>query len=186
MRQCGRLAWMPGCIVLGVLLSGTRAVKAHDGPPFPIVSDRTVGAYTIEVWTDPDTTDDGSPGGKFWVMLEAADGSSSVPPGTQVTLTVSPIERQGPAITGTGKPTGSDVSRQYVEVLLDHEGRFAVRVNVAGPLGAASVESEVDATYDLRPPPLLLALYLMPFLVIGALWIKLIRRRRAAPHASPP
>src|SRR5688572_26800254 len=29
---------------------------AHDGPPFPILSDHTTGPYLISIWTDPDTT----------------------------------------------------------------------------------------------------------------------------------
>ena len=47
-------------------------------------------------------------------------------------------------------------SRQFVALLLDHEGPFAVQVTVDGPLGRADVETKVDATYDLRPAPLLL------------------------------
>jgi hypothetical protein len=42
------------------------------------------------------------------------------------------------------------------------------------------VESEVDATYDLRPAPALLLLYLMPFVAVGLLWAKLLLRRRSA------
>ena len=45
-----------------------------------------------------------------------------------------------------------------------------------GPLGEASVDAEVDATYDLRPPPLTIAVYLLPFLLVGGLWLKLLLR----------
>ena len=63
---------------------------------------------------------------------------------------------------------------------MDHEGPFGVHVGVDGPLGQAEVESKVDATYDLRPAPFLLAVYLFPFLAIGALWVKVLLRRRRA------
>jgi hypothetical protein len=71
-------------ILLALLIgfsTGPSPLSAHDGPPFPIVSDRVAGPYLISVWTDPDTTDDGSPGGQFWVMLRQADGNDA-PPGT--------------------------------------------------------------------------------------------------------
>jgi hypothetical protein len=61
---------------------------------------------------------------------------------------------------------------------MDHEGRFAVTVTIAGPLGAATVDAEVDATYDLRPPRYLLVVYLMPFVLVGLLWGRLLLRRR--------
>jgi hypothetical protein len=44
--------------------------SAHDGPPYPIVSNQLLGRYRISVWTDPDTTDDESAGGQFWVMID--------------------------------------------------------------------------------------------------------------------
>ena len=64
--------------------------------------------------------------------------------------------------------------------MLDHEGRFGVSVSISGPLGGGEVDAEVSATYDLRPPAIMLALYLMPFLVVGILWTKLLLRRRQA------
>ena len=57
------------------------------------------------------------------------------------------------------------------------EGRFAVQVIVDGPLGRGELASEVDATYDLRPAPVLLLVYLLPFLAVGAIWVKVLRRR---------
>ena len=46
-------------------------------------------------------------------------------------------------------------------LLMDHEGRFAVRAAIEGPLGPAAVDAEVEATYDLRPPPIMLAVYVI-------------------------
>jgi hypothetical protein len=70
---------------------------------------------------------------------------------------------------------------------MDHEGRFAVEVRIDGPLGGASVQSQVNATYDLRPPPGFMVLYLFPFVAIGALWMKvLLRRRHATSSAQRP
>ncbi len=149
-----------------------RSLSAHDGPPFPIVSDQTSGGYRISVWTDPDATDDGSAGGQFWVTIEPASAA------TQATITIAPLSRPGSARTAAAAPTRGAASPQFAAIIMDHEGRFRVRVDVAGPLGPASVEADVDATYDLRPPPIMLAIYAVPFLVVGAIWVKLLLRRR--------
>jgi hypothetical protein len=41
------------------------------------------------------------------------------------------------------------------------------------------VEADVEATYDTRPPPYMLFVYALPFLAVGALWLKAMRSRRA-------
>jgi hypothetical protein len=166
------------CIAIGVV-----RLAAHSGPPFPIVSDRRAGAYEISIWTDPDTTDDGSPGGQFWVVLGTAAGGVALPQDTHVTVTIRPLDRAGPEQSARASPVEGKIARQYASVLMDHEGRFSVRAAIEGPLGVVAVESTVSATYDLRPPPILLGLYLLPFVLIGALWMKLLlRRRRCGSH----
>lgn len=172
-------------VLLASCLCGSR-LFAHSGPPFPIVSDLVVGGYEVSVWTDPDATDDGSKGGQFWIVVRQADGRE-VPPGTRAQLTVRPLDREGPEQSATTVPVDGNEGRQFAAVLMDHEGRFAVKTAISGPAGPATVDAEVDATYDLRPPPILLVVYLVPFVLIGTLWLKLLRRRRAeAPaHRKP-
>ena len=153
---------------------------AHDGPPYPILSDRAVGPYTVSVWTDPDTTDDGSAGGQFWVVLARRDDAGPVPPDTRATIVTEPLDRPGSPRSAVTEPVRNDPSNQVGAVVFDHEGRFRVRVDVRGSMGGGRVESEVDATYDLRPAPALLLLYLMPFVAVGLLWAKLLLRRRSA------
>jgi hypothetical protein len=77
------------------------------------------------------------------------------------------------------EPVRGDITNQFGAVLMDHEGPYAVHVEVTGPLGQAVVDSMVDATYDLRPPPYMLIWYLVPFLLAGFLWTRLLLRRRA-------
>jgi hypothetical protein len=155
---------------------------AHSGPPYPIVSNRIAGAYSISIWTDPDTTDDGRPAGQFWVMLAPADAAKAIPAGTQATVAIRPLDRQGLTHTERATPVSGAVTNQFVALLMDHEGPFGVRIAIDGPLGHVEVESQVNATYDLRPARWLIALYLFPFLALGALWVKvLLRRRRTGP-----
>ena len=53
-----------------------------------------------------------------------------------------------------------------------------MEVTIDGPAGPAMVTAEVDATYDLRPPPFMLAVYALPFVLAGLLWIRLLVKRR--------
>lgn len=158
-------------------------LRAHAGPPFPIVSNQVAGVYDVSIWTDPDSTGDGVAAGRFWVVIERAGGGGAAPAATQVTVSVRPLDRPGPTRRGRAAPADGP-ARWFVLLLLDHEGRFAVQVQIDGPLGRAELESVVEATDDLRPPAFLLAVYAFPFLALGLLWGKvLLRRRRAAARA---
>jgi hypothetical protein len=172
-RYSNPVVWL----TCAVSLCATSA-DAHDGPPFPIISNRTVGAYRVSVWTDPDATDDRSAAGRFWVTIEPAVKGSSVDADVRARVSIRPLDRPGPAESAEAQPVASDPSRQYVALRMDHEGPFAVRVEVEGGTGRAALDSEVSATYDLRPRRILLVLYVMPFLLAGLLWTKLLLRRR--------
>lgn len=165
--------------LLPFLLFATTSALAHNGPPFPIVSSRLVGPYEVSVWTDPDSTDDRSAGGQFWVTVRPSGDAATLAAATHVNVAIRPLDRPGPIDTASAEPVAGDTTRRFAALVMDHEGRFHVRVTIDGPLGSAAVESEVDATYDLRPPPALIAVYLIPFALVGFLWLKLLLRRRA-------
>ena len=165
-------------LTLVLLLSSPPGILAHSGPPFPIVTSRVAGPYSISIWTDPDTTDDGKAAGQFWIVLDPAAGNAAIPAGTQATVAIRPLDREGPSRDGRAERVNGSVSRQFVALLMDHEGPFAVRVTIDGPLGRASVDSRVDATYDTRPAPWLILVYLIPFVGLGVLWMKALRVRK--------
>jgi hypothetical protein len=165
-------------LAVAAFVMASRIAGAHSGPPYPIVSDRPAGRYLISIWTDPDTTDDGSPGGQFWVKLQAGPGVDAIPQQTRASVEVRPLDRPGSPVAAAAAPVRGDLTNQFAAVVMDHEGRFAVQVRIDGPLGAATVDGVVDATYDLRPPRPLLALYLAPFVAAGLLWGRLLLRRR--------
>lgn len=185
------------------LLVGCQSLLAHAGPPFPIVTDATRGPYAISIWTDPDATDNGMPGGQFWVVIETAAKGGSIPEGTRATVA---IQRMGPPSrevrlnpdttypslkpdttypsSANATPVRGDVTNQFAALVLSHEGPYAVHVEVSGPLGQAIVDTTIDATYDLRPPPYMLAWYLGPFVLAGILWTRLLLRRRGLARRS--
>ena len=152
--------------------------SAHDGPPYPIISNQIAGAYRISVWTDPDTTDDGTPGGQFWVMFDSSSAGGTVSPDVRARVSIRPLDRSGAVESQWTEPVNDDPSRRFVVLLMDHEGSFAVHVEVESAAGRAALDSEVQATYDVRPPRIMLVLYVVPFLLVGFLWAKLLLRRR--------
>ena len=93
-------------------------------------------------------------------------------------MTIRPLDRQGEAQAGRAEPVNADVARQFVALVMDHEGPFGVLVAIDGPLGRADVDASTEATYDLRPRPLLMIVFVMPFLVVGFVWGKLLIKRR--------
>jgi hypothetical protein len=158
-------------------------VEAHSGPPFPIVTDRVAGAYRISIWTDPDATDDQTPAGKFWVTVETG-ARTPLPDGTQVQVSIKPLDRAGPERSARAERLNGDVQRQFAALLMDHEGRYGVHVTIDGSLGAVDVDAVTDATYDLRPRPILMVLFVAPFLLIGFIWGKLLIARKMAARGA--
>ena len=153
-------------------------VHAHSGPPYPIIEDRIVGAYQMSLWADPDATDDQSAAGKFWVTLRPARAGQSLPADTRVDVSIRPLDRPGGERTARAEAINSDTGRQFAALVMDHEGPFAVHVTVDGTLGSGTLDAQADATYDLRPRPALIALFLLPFVLVGIVWGKLLIKRR--------
>jgi hypothetical protein len=172
--RAGRAATLAFATLLVAPPSG-----AHSGPPYPVISKQTGGAYQVSLWTDPDATDDRTAGGQFWVVIEPG-GASPIPSATRARVSIKPLDRDEPWVDAAAAPVDGDVTRQYAGLVMDHEGPFAVRVVVDGPSGVVTLDTQVQATYDLRPPLPLLLVYLLPFLAVGFLWTaRLLRRRRA-------
>lgn len=174
---------------LGVMLAAMLWLEAsgaaHSGPPYPIVTERAIGSYVVSVWTDPDATDDGSRGGQFWVVLHEGAGRPDAAT-TRVEIAVKPSDREGAWQRADGTAVNGDPARRFVALPMDHEGPYAVAVAVTSPSGRASLDAAVQATYDARPSPYLIVVYLLPFVLIGGLWVKLMIARRRGAHTALP
>jgi hypothetical protein len=164
-----------------VVVVNSSLLQAHSGPPFPIVSDRVAGAYQVSIWADPDATDDRSAAGKFWVTLQPADPASrgrTIPAGTRVEVVIKPLDRNDGEVSARAEPINGETARQFAALVMDHEGPFGVRVTIDGALGRAEVQASTDATYDLRPRPILIVIFVLPFVLVGFVWGKLLIKRR--------
>lgn len=154
-------------------------VFAHNGPPFPVVTDRAVGNYVISLWADPDASDAGDKDGRFWVVVNPSTKGAPLPADTIVQIAVWPVEHREAIRTETAKADEREPARRLAAFAIDHEGKYGVKASISGSLGPADLESIVDAEYDARPRPALIAVFALPFVLIGFVWIKLLLRRRA-------
>jgi hypothetical protein len=170
-----RKAGLAGCL----LLVASVGLKAHNGPPFPMITDRTVGNYVVSLWTDPDASDEGDADGRFWVVVNPAAKGTPLPADTVVQIALWPVEHREAIRTETATPDDREPTRRTAAFVIDREGRFGVKATITGPLGPAEIESVVDAQYDARPRPVLIIVFALPFVLIGFVWIKLRLRRRA-------
>lgn len=152
---------------------------AHNGPPFPVVTDRTLGNYVISLWADPDASDDGDKDGRFWVVVNPAAKGATLPADTIVQIAIWPVERPDAIRAETAEADQREPARRLAAFAIDHEGKYAVKATITGSLGPADIESLVDAEYDARPRPFLIAVFALPFVLIGFVWLKLLIRRRA-------
>ncbi|MBC7430152.1 MAG: hypothetical protein H7336_16180 [Bacteriovorax sp.] len=149
-------------------------VLAHEGPPYPILVDKKFSNYKISVWTDPDT-DKGTflfyPEGEnlksddFIYQIKATPQSGA--PEILSALAMKGEQQNGYFTYTATIPFPKAMlwnvrilikNKQNNEVLLDQT--LSVEVTTPGP----------NRTETL--------VYLMPFLLVGAIWIKVVMKKR--------
>lgn len=186
LRSC-RLADIPAfkiivrnlALALSATLGTCAPLFAHNGPPFPVVTDRTVGNYVISLWADPDASDDGDRDGRFWIVVNPSAKGVTLPADTVVQIAVWPVERREAIRTEAAQADEREPARRAAAFVIDHEGQYGVKATITGSLGRADIESVVDAEYDARPRPFLIGVFALPFVLIGFVYLKLLVRRRA-------
>jgi hypothetical protein len=159
--------------LLVFLLVVAAPVRAHEGPPFPILVDQRAGPYVASVWTDPDIGI-----GTFFVVLEPPEGRS-LPEGTRVRIGVQPVTgRLAEAMHDAAPQPVRSGERHYAEVPFDQGGKWRVRILLDGPEGGGELRAEVEPTPDGTLGPIDLLIYGLPFLAVGFLWLKAAMRSR--------
>jgi hypothetical protein len=143
-------------------------VSAHDGPPYAILVDKSLGPCTASVWADPDVGT-----GTFFVILEPPQGGP-LPGEIRVRVAVRPLDGHAAEIVRAAELDGVRGRVQYkAEVPFDAQGMWRVRVLLESARGAGEVAADVEAT----PPGLGrwdLLIYLFPFVAVGLLWLRAI------------
>src|SRR4029077_9187124 len=57
-------------------------LAAHNGPPFPVVTDRASGSCGVFLWADRAASDGGAADARFWVMVNPAAKGTVLPADT--------------------------------------------------------------------------------------------------------
>jgi hypothetical protein len=162
------------CARAGIFaLACVSGVAAHNGPPYPIITDQRVGPCIVSLWTHPDIGL-----GTFFVMVDPLHGGS-VPKDLTIKIGVQPESGRLPEVVYSA--WHEDLRGQVefkTEVQFDQQEYWKVRLILASSAGNGEVFSRVEAT----PPGFGrwdLLLYLLPFLGVGFLWANaMVKRRR--------
>ncbi|HWW74785.1 MAG TPA: hypothetical protein VNZ44_05270 [Pyrinomonadaceae bacterium] len=168
-------------LTLALLLAcGSRAL-AHEGPPYPIIVDKTLGPCVLSVWSDPDVGT-----GTFFFILEPAPGGR-VPEDARVDIGVRPLSGRLPeAVYAAGREDQSGRVQFKALVPFDAQETWRVRVRLQSAEGGGEATTDVEVT----PPGYGrwdLLIYLLPFAAVGFLWLRaLVVRRRRGAAPNPP
>jgi hypothetical protein len=159
------------CLLLCSLLAPGLAY-AHVGAPYPVLLEEAAGPYLVSALADPDVGT-----GTFYVMITLAGGTPA-PVDTTVTLQVEPEDGHRPAATHRAARQETRYGERFVaEVPFDVEGPWQVGLLVDGPAGSGQVSFPVRVTPSGTGWLATLAC-LVPFLFLGALWLRGARRQR--------
>jgi hypothetical protein len=161
------------CLLAGLLsMFCAQSVAAHNGPPFPIITDQRVGPYIISLWTHPDLGI-----GTFFVMVDPMPGGT-VPKDLKVQVGVQPASGRLAEVVYSAWLQDLRGQVEYkTEVQFDQQENWKVRLILASSAGGGEAISQVVPTpagfgqWDLL-------LYLLPFLGVGFLWVTAITKRR--------
>lgn len=144
---------------------------AHSGAPFLVLLEEPVGPYTVTMWADPDVG-----GGTF--TIEANENGQPLADGTTATLWAEPEDGHLPAQDYAAEwQTTADGERLVATIPFDAEGQWQVRLVMDGPAGSGEATVNVQVTADGNNP-LIAAICLVPFVILGALWIVGVRRQQ--------
>jgi hypothetical protein len=156
--------------LLVVMLAPNAA--AHNGPPFPIITDQRVGPCIISLWTHPDVGT-----GYFFIMVDPLPGGS-IPKDLKVQVGVQPVSGRLAEVVYPAQLQDLRGQVEYkTEVQFDQQEFWKVRLILSSSSGSGEALSKVEAT----PPGFGrwdLLLYLLPFLGVGFLWVMAIAKRR--------
>ena len=168
---------LQGLLCAGLAALGAASAAAHNGPPFPIITDQRVGPCVISLWTHPDLGT-----GTFFVMVDPAPGGS-IPKDLKIQIGVQPATGRLPEAVYNAWIEDLRGQLEYkAEAQFDQQENWRVRLILTSSSGGGEVLSAVVPTpagfgrWDLL-------LYLLPFLGVGFLWFTAISKRRRLEQA---
>ena len=155
-----------------LLLATAVSVVAHNGPPFPIITDLRMGPCVVSLWTHPDIGV-----GTFFVVASPAPGMA-LPKDLKFEIGVLPVARRlNERSFWTSPREENGQTHYYAWVPFDRQE--VVHVNLY--LRSSSWNGEASANVEVTPVGLGawdLLLFSLPFLGVGFLWFMGMKRKR--------
>lgn len=161
-------------IIFFLCLLFTHTLFAHEGPPFPVLVDHKFGEMKLSVWADPDTEN-----GTFTLYPE---GPNLKKDDLYFEIKANPENQSGPILKSTALQAVEDKGRYSYTATLPFptNGNWAVIVIVKNKQNGDTLTS-ATMTVEVTPPgpnKSEFVLYMLPFLVVAAIWLKVILRKR--------
>jgi hypothetical protein len=155
--------------------------RAHIGPPYPIMQNRKVGPFNVEVWSNPDVGT-----GSFYVIIDPPKGSGlTIPADMKVQVAVQPVNKRLPvAVYNASREKLLDHVEFKTLLPFDKEEMWHIQITFSSSTANGEADTDVSVT-----PTLLgrwdLLLYLLPFVGIGVLWFKAASVKRSRRRRRP-
>src|SRR5271154_1698883 len=162
-----------GCVVtLLAMTLYSSAARAHNGPPFPIITDQRVGPCIVSLWIHPDIGS--SP---IFVLVDPAPGSA-IPKDLKIAIGVQPVSGRLAEVVYPATIADQRGQLEYkTDVQFDQQEFWSVRLILASSAGGGEALAKVEAT-PVGYGRCDLLLFALPFLAVGFLWFKVIAKRR--------
>jgi hypothetical protein len=157
-----------------LLMVWPSAALAHSGAPYPVLLEEQVGPYVASALADPDVGK-----GTFYVLLTLSNGDQ--PPGdTLVTIWARPEDGHAAEAAHQAEREQTRYGERFVaRVPFDTQGPWQVRLTIEGSAGRGETAFPVQVTPSGIGWLGTLAC-LVPFAILGALWLRATRRQRSA------
>jgi hypothetical protein len=163
------LACCVACLLMTLL---SWPVRAHNGPPFPIITDQRVGPCIVSLWIHPDIGT--SP---IFVLVDPTPGGA-IPKDLKLEIGIQPVSgRLSEVIYPTTIADQRGQLEYKTDVEFDQQEFWNVRLILKSSAGGGESVARVEATpvgygrWDLL-------LFALPFLAVGFLWFKVAAKRR--------
>jgi len=165
-------AALAGMVASLAMMLFASPARAHNGPPFPIITDQRVGPCIVSLWIHPDIGN--SP---IFILVDPAPGRA-IPKDLKMEVGIQPVSGRLPEVL---YPTSIADQRGQLEyktdVQFDQQEFWNVRLILSSSAGGGESVAKVEAT-PLGYGRWDLLLFALPFLAVGFLWFKLIAKRR--------
>src|SRR5277367_215622 len=165
-------AALAGIVTILLALTLSPVARAHNGPPFPIITDQRVGPCIVSLWIHPDIGT--SP---IFVLVDPAPGGA-IPKDLKITIGIQPVSGRLPEVIYPATIADQRGQLEYkTDVQFDQQEFWNVRLILTSSAGDGEALARVEATpvgygrWDLL-------LFALPFLAVGFLWFKVIAKRR--------